>query len=223
MTENSQKGPEGIVQGVDTELWVARNKVLVISSIVVILFSIIAWGANQKWTSDKNIVFDKKIYLFEKKTLLPFSEDKIKVEEVISKFNVLNEDIGKYKGLDPLTIKLIDELIAKKNLNQAKLLLEKSLNNLSPKNQYMYSFFSMRLSVIYEDLGEVKKAIEVLEKLNSLSLKLLPGKNYLDLGRLYMKIKNMEKAKVNFQYVIDNVNNKDFSKIARIYLSEITK
>ena len=90
------------------------------------------------------------------------------------------------------------------------------------KNEYAEYFILSRLAVVYEDLGQDQKAIETLEKMNSKSFKIFEGKNYLDLGRLYLKQGNKEKAKASFTYVVEKAKDEsEFVKIAKLYLSKM--
>jgi tetratricopeptide (TPR) repeat protein len=80
----------------------------------------------------------------------------------------------------------------------------------------------MLIILSYEDLGQDAKAIETLEKMNSQSLKIFEGKNYLDLGRLYLKSGDKVKAKASFTYVVEKVKDEtEFVKIAKLYLSKL--
>ena len=48
------------------------------------------------------------------------------------------------------------------------------------------------------------------------------GKTYLDLGRLYLKKGDKQKAKTSFQYVVDKAkDDPEFVKLAKIYLTKL--
>ena len=128
--------------------------------------------------------------------------------------------MGNYSGLVPEVIKASDLLMGQSHLNEALEVL--TLGQSVSKNEYADYFILSRLSVVYEDLGQNQKAIETLEKMNSHSLKIFEGKNYLDMGRLYLKLGNKEKAKASFTFVIEKAKDEsEFVKIAKLYLSKI--
>ena len=97
-----------------------------------------------------------------------------------------------------------------------------SLGEKIAKNEYNNYFILARMAVVYEDLGQVDKAILTIEKMNSAKFKVFEGKNYVDLGRLYLKMGNKDKAKTSFQYVVDKAHDEaEFVKIAKLYLAKI--
>ena len=106
------------------------------------------------------------------------------------------------------------------HLNEALEVL--TLGQKAAKNDYAEYFILSRLAVVYEDLGQDQNAIDTLTKMNSKSLKIFEGKNYLDLGRLYLKQGNKEKAKASFTYVVEKAkDDSEFVKIAKLYLSKM--
>ena len=120
----------------------------------------------------------------------------------------------------PVVLKASDSLMGKQHLNEALEVLK--VGQVVSKNEYADYFILSRLAVVYEDLSQDQKAIETLEKMNSQSLKIFEGKNYLDLGRLYLKAGDNLKAKTSFTYVVEKLKDEtEFVKIAKLYLSKI--
>ncbi|MGZ3809534.1 MAG: tetratricopeptide repeat protein, partial [Bacteriovorax sp.] len=132
----------------------------------------------------------------------------------------LHKEVGNYSGLIPVVIKASDALMSGQHLNEALEVL--TIGQQVSKNEYSDYFIMSRLAVVYEDLGQNQNAILTLEKMNSKSLKIFEGKNYLDLGRLYLKQGDKEKAKASFTYVVEKAkDDSEFVKIAKLYLSKI--
>ncbi len=75
---------------------------------------------------------------------------------------------------------------------------------------------------MYEDLGKNAEAVEVLKTISKSKTDAFPGKTYLDLGRIYLKLNDKEKAKASFQYVLDKAkDDAEFVKMAKLYLSTL--
>ena len=85
----------------------------------------------------------------------------------------------------------------------------------------MKYFLHVRMAAIYEDLNSPQKSIELLEELINAPVKLMEDKLFLDLGRLNKVVEKKEKARLNFQYVIDNSMDDETKKLARLFLSEL--
>lgn len=196
-----------------------KNKNAVIAILIAIFVSIIGFGIYSNIADKSKNEFNSKIYSFESTTLKEFTE-KADPQALLSGVKGLHKDIGNYPGLIPVIIKASDLLMEKQHLNEALevLLLGKKIS----KNEYSDYFILSRLAVVYEDLGQDQKAIETLEKMNSQSLKIFEGKNYLDLGRLYLKMGDKVKAKASFTYVVEKAkDDAEFVKIAKLYLSKL--
>ena len=110
-------------------------------------------------------------------------------------------------------------LIKKQDFASSKTLLMK-LEGIS-KDQIARQVILPRLAVVLEELGENTRAVEYLEKNLTLKNTLLQDKTYFDLGRLYLKVGNKEKAKSSMDYVIEKSKNKDLVKLAKFFLGKI--
>ena len=68
---------------------------------------------------------------------------------------------------------------------------------------------------------KIDEAISLYERLLTQKVSVLTDKTYLDLGVLYLKKGNMEKAKSSLNYVIEKSKDDTLLKLARIYLADI--
>lgn len=128
--------------------------------------------------------------------------------------------MGEYLGLLPLVIKSSDALVANSHFTEARSVL--AIGEKIASDDYSKYFILSRQAVVFEDMGEDKLAIETLEKMTSQSTKIFEGKTYLDLGRLYLKTNDKEKAKKSFTHVIEkNKDEAEFVKLAQLYMAKL--
>ncbi len=198
---------------------ISKNKNVLIAIAIGIVIGVVGFGLFSTFSDKSKTQHNAKIYKYEAEALKSYV-DKPDAKVLIEAFKVLSRDVGNYVGIIPIVIKTSDALINQNHLNEALdvLLIGKNAS----KNDYANYFILSRLSVVYEDLGQDQNAIDVLEKMNSLSIKIFEGKNYLDLGRLYLKKGDKLNAKTSFNYVIEKAKDEsEFVKIAKLYLAKM--
>lgn len=160
------------------------------------------------------------LYEFEKGTWKNFQEKKITTEQMIQEWNKLTQDVTTNKKIAFFAIQVIQPLMAEKKWDQATNILL-PLTEKYEKDPYVYYFLSNSLSGVYEDAGKLDEAIALIENILKQNIKLMEAKTYFDLGRLYNKRGQVDKAKTNFQYVIDNYPDDKMGHMARVYLQKI--
>lgn len=208
-----------IMKDSDAGALVSKNKNSIIAIVVALLIAIIGFGLYSSMADKSKAASNSKIYAFESTTLANWNE-KSDPKVLVEGLKNLHKEVGNYSGLVPVIIKASDALMGQNELNEALEVL--TLGQKASKNDYANYFMLSRLAVVYEDLGQEQKAIETLEKMNNQSVKIFEGKNYLDLGRLYLKTGNKEKAKASFTYVVEKAKDEaEFVKIAKLYLSKL--
>lgn len=197
----------------------AKNKNAVVAILISLVVAVVGFGLYSSFADKSKAAFNSKVFAFENSTLKSANE-KTDPKTLVEGIKSLQKEIGNYAGLLPAVIKTSDLLVAQNHLNEALEVLK--IGEQVAKNEYANYFIMSRLAVVYEDLGKDSDAVSVLEKMNSQSVKIFEGKNYLDLGRLYLKMGNKEKAKASFTYVVEKAKDEaEFVKIAKLYLSTL--
>jgi predicted negative regulator of RcsB-dependent stress response len=199
--------------------WVAEHKSLALGLIAVIVLAVIGWGVYQIQKESSNNEKSGVVYKFSESALKEFVEKKSDAAALLAAHTKLHKDLSGFQGLFTTDLLVADQLMARGNNKEAKVVLEKTIS--LAKDAVQAYLVRTRLAVVYEDLGEYKNAISVLEEVNSSQVKLMEAKNYLDLGRFYLAIGQKDKAKVNFEYVLNNLAQDEFAKLAKLYLSEM--
>jgi tetratricopeptide (TPR) repeat protein len=219
----SKRDLSEIVSENNAQNFIAQNKVLVYALITILLSGIVGFGLYKTFAEKSQTAYNSKIYNFESSALKDFlanPTDAAKVLALETGIMKLHEEMGNYLGLLPLVIKSSDALISNSRYVEAKNIL--SIGEKISKDDFSDYFIMSRQAVVFEDMGEDKLAIDMLEKMTSQSVKVFEGKTYLDLGRLYLKTGNKDKAKTNFLYVVEKAKDEaEFVKIAQLYLARL--
>ncbi len=208
-----------IMDNGDVATLVTKNKNALLAIVIAILVAVIGFGLYSTLADKSKAALNTKIYAFETETLKTWNEKsdpKVMVEGIKN----LHKESGNYLGLIPLVIKASDLLVGQNHLAEALEIL--TIGQKVSNNNYASYFILSRLAVVYEDLGQDDRAIDTLVKMNSQSVKIFEGKNYLDLGRLYLKKGDKEKAKASFTFVVEKAKDEtEFVKIAKLYLATL--
>ena len=221
--ENSDRELEQVAKETELGAFVVRHKIGVIAFVILLVCSVVGYGIYSKMLNENSLVKSNQIFKFKNETFSKFSEDKMEVAEFMKEFNQLTDQIGNYKGMISLLLDVSDLLKDKDKLEDAATVLESTYKKYGVSNPYSKYFIVSRLAAIYEDSNRFDDAIKLLEELNNISAKIMESKRYLDLGRLYIKAGNKNKALVNLKYLIDNFAQDELSKVAKIYLEDISK
>jgi predicted negative regulator of RcsB-dependent stress response len=204
----------------ETELgtFIANNKGAIIGLVVAIIIGVFAWGGYTNFKSNKNDELGAIVFNFQQTSYKNLVEKKMTTVEFLKGYQAMASGVQGFDGLVPFAIIASDEIKNQNDLESSLAVLE-SVSNFN--NPYMLYFVHSRMAVLNEDLGKTDKAIESLEKIVKANIKVMESKTYLDLGRLYLKKGNAEKAKSNFQFVVDSMGQAEFVKLAKLYLSEM--
>lgn len=200
----------------DLEKGFQKYRGFVIGGILVLLAIPITYGVYNNIREKKHAEYGNSTYSFSQKELKDLKEGKIKPSDFINSFSNHLKETSYFDGNLPILLEAAEVLMGKNELSAAKEILELGQNNYS--NVFAKNLIGLRLSVVYEDLGENDKAISILEEMVNSKTKVLEGKIYLDLGRLYKKVNNPTKAKEKFQYVLNNFDEEVYKKLAQLNL-----
>lgn len=200
-----------------------KNKTMIFVVLGLIIAAIIAFGIFKTFSDKSKTEFNTKIYAFETTVLKNYSEKPAEPQAAVTLetgVRNLHNEMGEYLGLLPLVIKSSDALVANSHFTEARSVL--AIGEKIASDDYSKYFILSRQAVVFEDMGEDKLAIETLEKMTSQSAKIFEGKTYLDLGRLYLKTNDKEKAKKSFTHVIEkNKDEAEFVKLAQLYMAKL--
>ena len=180
---------------------------------------VFGWGFYEKNQSKEMSRLANKLYDFEQSVVSEYETGKTNGVDLVERFSGLIDQSSTPIVALSLGIKLNDMLIKKQDFASSKALLMK-LEGIS-KDQIARQVILPRLAVVLEELGENTRAVEYLEKNLTLKNTLLQDKTYFDLGRLYLKVGDKEKAKSSMDYVIEKSKNKDLVKLAKFFLGKI--
>lgn len=199
--------------------WVSNNRNLAILIILAIFAAVFGWGGYSQMKNKNNVAFGDKIFAFQEAAYTQLIDKKLKPADYLVEFKSLQSEVGGYLGLAPVLIKSSGHLIDQGAYKEAIEVLE--LGHKTLKTPVLNNIISLHLAAAYEDLKDYKSAIRTLEDLNTSSFKLMEDKVYLDLGRLYIATQNIEKAKLNLNYLVENGKDAEFIKLAKLYLIDL--
>lgn len=197
------------------------NKISVIVLGVLVLVAVLGGGSYKVFRDKKEKEQLVKIFSFKDNNLKKYVSKELSDKQYVEGLDQLVGEVGSSKYLFPLYVESADALVKNRSLEKALDILDRASKTLSKNNMYMSYFISVRKATVLEDLNRVDEAINLLKSMNSSSMKLLPGKIYLDLGRLYLKKGDLKNAKINLKYVVDNYATDEFAKLAKALLAEM--
>lgn len=200
-----------------------KNKTTIFVVLGVIVAAAVAFGLFKTFSDKSKTEYNTKIFAFESTVLANYNAKPNEPNAAATLQNGienLHKEMGEYLGLLPVVIKSSDALVANSHFTEARSVL--NVGEKVANDDYAKFFILSRQAVVYEDIGEDKLAIETLEKMTSHSVKVFEGKTYLDLGRLYLKTNDKEKAKKSFTHVVEkNKDDAEFVKLAQLYLAKM--
>lgn len=183
---------------------------------------IIGFSYNKIFSSsskEKN-EYANSVYEFKSTTFEEFNTDKLKAADFVPKLKSHLETVKNTDGYLSMAPSFYEKL-SEKEVSSADLenifisLKSKSTN--SSLSQYKYAEY---LSVIQEDAGKIKEAVETLKSVLS-SPYIYGSKLYLDIGRMQLSLNENDEAKRNLDHVVKKFPNSEHAKIANILLARL--
>ena len=147
------------------------------------------------------------------------SDGKIQSREILDDFISLVKGSKAPEVALAFALKFNDQLLDKKEFKLSAELLTTMDKEI--KDGIARQVLLSRLALSQEETGEYQSAVETLNNLLSLKYTVLEDKTYFDLGRLYIKLGNKEKAKSSLDYVVDKSKDTELVKLAQYFLSKI--
>ena len=203
----------------DMGSFISRHLSLVIALVVLLVVGIFGFGLYSYQASQKNQAHAETLYRFQEAEMVAFTTGQTSVAEFMEKLKGIQMEVGSYEGLASLAIQASDELLKRGQWEEALVAIQMISKHKS--NPYMHFFIATREAAALEDLGRYQDAVVVLEGLRSSSVKVMEDKLYLDLGRLYLKLDEKEKARLSFEHVSTTMAQSEFATLAKLYLQEL--
>lgn len=208
-------------EALKTDEGLSSFKYWLIGAGVLVVF-VVAYSFYQSNQNKNTQKLANEIFRFEQEHLLPLLEKKegASLDQMVSEYKGLFNHNGAATGtLTTSSIRVADYLIQENHIEDATEILKKSLK--MAKSDFARFFIISRLAVLEQNAGKIDEAISLYERLLTQKVSVLTDKTYLDLGVLYLKKGNMEKAKSSLNYVIEKSKDDTLLKLARIYLADI--
>lgn len=204
--------------------FVNTNKDSILIGVGILLAAIIGISVYQHNIEKNDQALLNQLYQFNSQNITAFleqdKESKVTEDQVIEALTNAKLELVQSPNFLPtlfdVTRKLEDSGSAVKLIP----VFEKVIAEYKP-NEYGYLFLGLKLAVFYENNENLDKAISTLETLVSANHDIVKTKVYLDLGRLYKKTGQKDKAKSNFDYIVKNEKNAEYVKLAKLFLSQL--
>jgi len=196
-----------------------ENRKVFIAALVAVLvlcFGYIVWRQQTHKTAQQNSL---TVFEFQNGTWADVKAGKTPSTDLVKSFESLDESAKKAPVMVPLALEMGKFLYDKGQFADAEAILSK----VDSKHPVSSFFIGMQRAAILEKLGKTDEAIAVLEPMAQNKEALMPAKISLDLGRLYLVKGEKGKAQTQFDYIINTFPNDDQAKLAKLYLSQISK
>lgn len=211
-------------QGFESELnkteigsFLAHNKALVIVLVIGILVGVLGYGAYNSIQSSNEKAAANALHTYEINTLDKYVAGALPVDQALSEFKAQKTEHGNMGAVFTVGLSAFDAMFAKKDFKAAA----EIVSSLEAKNQYQTFMLGIRRAAVYEEAGELDKAISELELVLATKLQVMEDKLYLDLGRLQMKKGNKAEAKKNFEMLNKIKSQNIFKSLAQYYLQQL--
>lgn len=189
--------------------------------LVAILIGATGYALWQQLQKNSALENSEKVFEFQSGVWADVKSGKKNVPELVKSFEGLDKKIQTAPVMLPLILEMSKFLFEKGNFAEAEAILSKVTGSY---NHPVSAFFaSMQRVVVLEKLGKTDEAIAVLEPLAQGKEALMPAKVSVQLGRLYLEKGEKGKAQTQFEYVINNFPNDGEAKVAKLYLSQLSK
>lgn len=188
-----------------------------IIAVLVVVTGYVGWRQTQKGAALTDSV---EVFEFQNGTWADAKAGKTAVPELVKAFEGLDEGVRSAPIMLPVVLEMGKFLYEKGNYAEADAILSKVTDVKHPVASF---FLTMQRVAVLEKLGKTDDAIKALEPLAQDKEVLMPAKVSNELGRLYLAKGEKGKAQTQFDYVINTFPNDEQAKIAKLYLSQISK
>lgn len=218
-TTNEMSQIDQILNETEIGQFIGKYKVLLSLLFGIVILGVIGQAVYSSMNDKKINELSVVVHSFKVGPFKEFIDKKIDQNTVVAKYNQMMTDVSGFSGAGLVTLDLVTEIEKRGDKKTALTLLEDA--NKKFDNPYVKFFISSNLATSYENNGMWEQAKGQYESLLNSSVKVFEEKIYLDLGRVYLKLNNIEKAKSSFQYVVDNGKEPELKKLAGLYLENL--
>lgn len=195
-----------------------KKGILIGAAVLVLLISAYSiWNYQSNKSYENNLT---QVYTFKSEVVDSFVAGKLTEADFLTKINSLPAHLKGQATLIPSLFKAIDKLTLAGKNKEAVAILEGWTGEFN-KGSYNFFFIAMKLAPMYENAGEVDKAIALTQKLIASNIEVSKAQNYLNLGRLYMQKNDNAKAKESFDFILKNHDKSQAAKLAKLYLQSL--
>ena len=155
---------------------------------------------------------------YENDALKKYTDNKLSPSELEKKLQELVVSSDGHRFVFSILMKTARELSKNKEYSLALKVLSAGQERYAKKNPAIFYFISVDLAVLYEESGQLDKAVHILEKMDQSNVPILRDKIYLDLGRLYYKLGDKEKARLSLNRLLADSKENQWVNLGKIYL-----
>ncbi len=190
----------------------------ILIAVLVGALGFVFWKQTQKSAALETSV---KVFEFQSGTWANAKAGKTQPAELVKAFEGLDAKVQAAPVMLPIVLEMSKFLYEKGNFAEADAILSK----VAPETKHPVSsfFISMQRAVVLEKLGKLDEAIAVMEPLAQSKEVVMPAKVSVELGRLYLAKGDKGKAQTQFDYVLNTFPNDEQAKLAKLYLSQMSK
>ena len=198
------------------EQFLSENKILLSILCGLALIAPFGYGLVNSSMEKRAAEYNNKIYQFRNEVFEKYREKKLSSTEFISQLRQIKEELGGFRGLHPFLLNFADEMMHREDWKEAEEVLQWGMKKYS-QGHLLGDLFRLRLTTLYEDTGQLEKAVDILLELTANEdTPLLRDKLYLDLSRLYLALQNVEKAKAGLDYVLEHSKENELLRLAKL-------
>jgi predicted negative regulator of RcsB-dependent stress response len=191
-----------------------------LTAILVIVSLILGYVYFNHQKKVKSLEASAAVYAFQKADFESYKTKKITAEEFVTKFNALPLLTKSSPSILPIILDAVGLFNAEAKQNLSYELLKESQKNFANLGQIQF-LVNLHFAAIAENQGKMDEAISTLESLSKSGKKLFQAKIALDLGRLYKLQGDSAKAKLQFDYILNDFPNDELAKMAKLYLQDL--
>jgi predicted negative regulator of RcsB-dependent stress response len=198
-----------------------ENRKIFFGALIAVLIgatAYVGWKQTQKSSALNQSV---KVFEFQSGPWAEAKAGKTGVPELVKAFEGLDENVRTAPVMLPVVLEMGKFLYEKGNYAEAETILSKIAD--ANKHPIATFFVGMQRVAVLEKLGKIDEAIKVLEPMAQNKEVLMPAKVSIELGRLYLAKGEKAKAQSQFDYVISTFPNDEQAKLAKLYLSQLSK